>query len=72
MPALHTQPALFWGQGEGMGGGQVSWEPGQRGWSRHEPQALDGSLGQLQRPNDLWLLFFLSPSYWQAILDKWG
>lgn len=38
MPALYTQTALFWGQREGMGGGQLSrdqrdqsWEHG--GWS---------------------------------------
>lgn len=30
MPALHTQLALFWGQREGTGGGQLSWEPGAR------------------------------------------
>ena len=31
MPALHTQLALFWGQREGTGGGQLSWEPGAGG-----------------------------------------
>lgn len=54
-----------------MGGSSSGiWEQG--GWSRQGPRVLDGSLGQLQRPDDLWLLLFLSPSGWQAIVDKWG
>lgn len=34
VPALHTQLALFWGQREGTGGGQLSWEPEPGGWGR--------------------------------------
>lgn len=64
VPALHTQPALFWGQGEGTGWGQLSWEPGAGDWSRQGPQVLDGPMiyNYCSSPSP--------QSGWQAILDK--
>lgn len=68
MPALHTQLALFWGQREGTGGGQLSWEPG--GWGRQGAQPLDAWLGQLLRPwgLQLQLCFHLVGT---SFLGKW-